>query len=96
MTCFAWIFFRAENISTAFQYIGKILDFNLNFQNLKEQISYSVIIMLVYLVLLEWNNRKAECPLSNKFSSIKVVITIFLILLLGEFKIKSEFIYFQF
>jgi D-alanyl-lipoteichoic acid acyltransferase DltB (MBOAT superfamily) len=96
MTCFAWIFFRADSISVAFHYIKRILEFNFDLQSLKEQISYSGLIILSYLVLLEWNNRDSVCPLYNRFSKIKVITTILLILLLGEFNIKSEFIYFQF
>ncbi len=96
LICFAWIFFRAENIFIAFNYIKRIFEFNIDFQNLKGQISYTTTFILLYLVLLEWNNRKIECPLYGKFSKVKILTAIVLILLLGEFNIKSQFIYFQF
>ena len=96
LTCLAWIFFRSNSISMAFDYIKRILNFNFDLQNSKENITYAILIVLPYLILLEWNNRTSECPLNKGFSKIKVVTTILLILLLAEFKIKSEFIYFQF
>ncbi|WP_119793002.1 MBOAT family O-acyltransferase [Flavobacterium anhuiense] len=96
LTCFAWIFFRAENIFTAFNYIQRIFEFNIDFQNLKGQISFTTTFVLLYLVLLEWNNRKIECPLNGKLSKVKILAAIVLILLLGEFNIKNNFIYFQF
>ncbi|AOC95324.1 Peptidoglycan O-acetyltransferase [Flavobacterium anhuiense] len=96
LTCFAWIFFRAENIFTAFNYIQRIFAFNIDFQNLKGQISFTTTFVLLYLVLLEWNNRKIECPLNGKLSKVKILAAIVLILLLGEFNIKNNFIYFQF
>ncbi|SHG58818.1 MBOAT family O-acyltransferase [Flavobacterium johnsoniae] len=96
ITCFAWIFFRSENIHMAFDYIERITFFTFSMNGLKEQISYITIIILSYLVLLEWNNRSIECPLFNKFSRIKIIVTIIFILLFGQFNIQSKFIYFQF
>ncbi|WP_188495870.1 MBOAT family O-acyltransferase, partial [Flavobacterium palustre] len=96
ITCFAWIFFRSDNILMAISYIEKIFEFSFDLNNFKINMSYNVIIILSYLILFEWNNRGKECPLYNSFSRIKLISTVLLILLLGEFNIKSEFIYFQF
>ncbi|MFH6994845.1 MBOAT family O-acyltransferase [Flavobacterium sp. FlaQc-48] len=96
ITCFAWIFFRSESLSMAFDYIRRITDFSFNRSSLKEQLSFIIIIILPYLILLEWNNRNKECPLFGQLSRIKIVTTIIFILLFGEFNIQSKFIYFQF
>jgi len=96
LTCFAWIFFRSENINMAFEYIKKIILFTYDLNNVKAQVSYLIVIVLSYLILLEWNNRKEECPLFNRFSRIKIIVTVLLIILFGQFDIQSKFIYFQF
>jgi len=96
LTCFAWIFFRSESIYMAFDYIERITFFTFSISGLKEQISYIILISLSYLVLLEWYNRGVECPLFNRFSRMKIIVTILFILLFGQFNIQSKFIYFQF
>ncbi|MBO9585981.1 MAG: MBOAT family protein [Flavobacterium sp.] len=96
LTCFAWIFFRSENIQMALDYIKRIVSFTFNISDLKNQVSYIIVIVLSYLILLEWMNRKEECPLFNQFSRVKIIITVLLILLFGQFDIQSKFIYFQF
>ncbi|CAM3670206.1 MBOAT family O-acyltransferase [Flavobacterium chungbukense] len=96
ITCVAWIFFRSENIHMAFEYIKRITFFSFDLDGLKEQISYIIIIILPYLILLEWNNRKKECPLFDRYSGIKTITTLIFILLFGQFDIQSKFIYFQF
>ncbi|PXY42017.1 membrane-bound O-acyltransferase family protein [Flavobacterium cheongpyeongense] len=96
ITCFSWIFFRSLNIYMALDYIKRIVSFNFTLDSFKEHVSFIIIIILPYLILLEWNNRNKECPLFDRFSKIKVVITILFILLFGQFDIQSKFIYFQF
>lgn len=96
LTCLAWIFFRSESINMAFDYIKKISLFTFSLEGLKNQTSYLIIIVLFYLILLEWINRKKECPLFDRFSRIKIIVTILFILLFGQFGIESKFIYFQF
>jgi D-alanyl-lipoteichoic acid acyltransferase DltB (MBOAT superfamily) len=96
LTCFAWIFFRSDNITMAVGYIKKILIFSFDFVNIKEQISYDILFLLSFFIFMEWNNRGVECPLNNKFLKLKLIFTILLILLYGQFGVKNEFIYFQF
>ncbi|MBB4803643.1 D-alanyl-lipoteichoic acid acyltransferase DltB (MBOAT superfamily) [Flavobacterium nitrogenifigens] len=96
LTCIAWIFFRSESINMAIEYIKRITLFTFSLDSLKEQLSYIIIIILPYFILLEWNNRRKECPLFDRYSGIKAIITLIFILLFGQFDIQSKFIYFQF
>jgi D-alanyl-lipoteichoic acid acyltransferase DltB (MBOAT superfamily) len=98
LTVFAWIFFRAENLTHAFDYVRGIF---LN-SNLEHLFSYKEIVLLfliAQLLTLDWigrNNKHALQKLSNKkfFNFIFYLILIVEIIL---FKGQSEtFIYFQF
>ena len=80
----------------ALDYIKRIVSFDFTLGSFKEHVSFIIIIILPYLILLEWNNRNKKCPLFDRFSKIKVVMTILFILLFGQFDIQSKFIYFQF
>ncbi|AOW08124.1 MBOAT family O-acyltransferase [Flavobacterium gilvum] len=96
LVCFSWIFFRSNNITNAIDYIRRILVFSFDYNNVKEQITYNVLFLLPFFMVLEWRNRKHDCPLGNKFSKLKLTFTILLILVLGQFSIDNKFIYFQF
>ena len=93
---FFWIFFRAETITVAFDYINRL--FNVaNWSNLiPEKSAIQLVFLLFFFVVLEWFNRLNDHPINGKFRILKVSALIILILILGNYSDKQEFIYFQF
>ncbi len=93
---FFWIFFRAETITIAFEYINRLFDVA-NWSNLiPEKSAIELLLLLFFFVVLEWFNRSNEQPINGKFRILKVSALIILILILGNYTAKQEFIYFQF
>ncbi len=74
LTVFAWIFFRAENLTHAFNYIGGIFSKSLfEIPQFEGKIHGVITIMLVVIfMLVEWINRENAHGLSF-FSDIKTV-----------------------
>ena len=52
--------------------------------------------MIGVFVLVEWNNRTKEEPLSGKRSMFKMALAIAAIIAFGTYSDYKEFIYFQF
>lgn len=110
LTCFAWIFFRATNLSDAL-YIIKHLLWNWNllgnklhtgqlfFLNQPKSEFIIAVSSIIFLLAAEWwiQKRKAEGlpAINNKYTTLAWVALVFIIFLLGEFRAQS-FIYFQF
>lgn len=97
LTCFAWIFFRAESIAHAYQYItGIVTQTNLSIQlpNL------SIALPLLLLVLIEWLHREKEFIFENWKAPIYIRWSLYLFIgtltLLYAPKEPQSFIYFQF
>jgi len=96
LTVIAWIFFRAENLTHAFAYIGGILDFQFAPFNIYK-CKYLPLVAL--LVVWEWSMRSKMHGL--EFSSLKrplrwalyLVLTWLILFFYGE---EQAFIYFQF
>jgi D-alanyl-lipoteichoic acid acyltransferase DltB (MBOAT superfamily) len=108
LTVFAWIFFRAENVSHAFSYIGGIFSktlFSIPFEDLKQlslgaHIIY-VVLLIVCFVLVEWVQRNNKHSLQfrsdNSYRILRRVFYYTLIILIILFNGgKQDFIYFQF
>jgi alginate O-acetyltransferase complex protein AlgI len=104
LTVFAWIFFRAENLTHAFAYISNIFSKSLfSFPYIHDNKSIlPYLLLLSAFLLVEWFGRKKRHALEWTNSSIPVFarwsiyyIIIFTIVCLGVFK-QSQFIYFQF
>lgn len=98
LTCFAWIFFRAKNVSEAVGYIQKIIidgDFKTEYLN-NERYNIELLILIIVFVFVEWFSRFKVEPLSGKMSWLKVAIAILALLALGVYSDYKEFIYFQF
>lgn len=98
MTSFAWIFFRSASITESFLYIKRLflnLNFKVEFLNI-ERYSIEMLLVIGVFVLMEWFNRGKECPISGKFSFLKMMMIILLILTLGVYSEHQNFIYFQF
>jgi len=99
LTVFAWIFFRAENISHAFSYISGI--FSSSTFSLPEVRPTNVFILLVVFMIIEWIGRENKFALAKlgqkwvwplRYSFYYVLI----ILIFWFSREDQEFIYFQF
>ncbi|OCB69053.1 D-alanyl-lipoteichoic acid acyltransferase DltB, MBOAT superfamily [Flavobacterium glycines] len=99
LTVFAWIFFRANSLASAIQYIKGI--FTKSLFSVPEVRPTFLIILIVGFVLVEWLGREGHFALDhfrkvgNRFFRWSFVM--FLLVLLFVFgKEEQEFIYFQF
>lgn len=98
LSCLAWIFFRANSIHIAFDYIGKMVT-NQSFVSqylTNQRYSYELLLLLLAFILVEWNSRTKLEPISGKYSGIKVALCLLSIITLGTYSDYKEFIYFQF
>ena len=98
LSCLAWIFFRADSIHIAFDYIGKMVT-NQSFVSqflTNQRYSYELLLLLLVFIIVEWNSRKKTEPISGKYSGIKVALCLLAIITLGTYSDYKEFIYFQF
>ena len=101
LVTFAWIFFRADNMSLAYKFIADMFSFNgaslgLFYQTSKSLlfsiiIGFSILILLLFEFFTVQKNEK-EVRLS-RYSAIFITL---LIVFMGVFKNPSDFIYFQF
>lgn len=99
LASFAWIFFRAESLSMAFNYISGL--FSISLFSMPNIMSGKTIMLVVLFMLVEWVGRE------NKYAIEKIglswsrpirwsfyyVIILFLLLFQGS---SQQFIYFQF
>jgi D-alanyl-lipoteichoic acid acyltransferase DltB (MBOAT superfamily) len=94
----AWIFFRANNLFHAFDYLYRMLSFNFSIDKLGiERFSFEMLPLILILILIEWFSRHKEHPLKNgTFIYAKAILLIFMIMTFGSFSNMQEFIYFQF
>lgn len=103
LSVFAFIFFRADTVSSAFTYIGKI--FSLSFFSIPYFLTggltsiTGILISVPVLVIVEWINRKEEHGFKIHFKNRAlrwisyISITLLFLLLAGK---QEGFIYFQF
>jgi len=98
LTCISWIFFRSKSITEAVLYIKRIFtDGSFSPQYLSnERYNYELMLMVALFVIVEWNYRFKEEPISGKNSWLKLSLAIAAIIALGTFSDYKEFIYFQF
>ncbi|WP_331497781.1 MBOAT family O-acyltransferase [Flavivirga spongiicola] len=107
LTVFAWIFFRSENISVAFEYISCIFKranfFNLSYLQLSNQSIKILLFYLIFFVAIDWfyRNKSHVFINSNHFMKDKIIkpflylITV-LAIILSLNNMANSFIYFQF
>ena len=105
ITCLAWIFFRAENMTHAWQYLRSIFiwnNWNLNLSQIAE-LSYFPGVMLwvyvIFLIGLEWLNRNFEHGMKRLPSSLFIRWSFYILLvfvILQYFGSSNSFIYFAF
>ena len=103
LVVFGWIFFRAESLEHAIDYISGIFSFDLfswpYFMGIKEAVI--TILFIVLLIVMEWMGREQEYAIKTialrwrkPFRWCFYYVIVMLIFLFGS---KSqEFIYFQF
>ena len=95
-----WIFFRAESIGVAVDYIGRLFDWN--FFSIPERGFKKILPMLFVLIIVEWIQRDKRHGLQFTSISLKYAIfrwTFYIVLLFKIYWYKGdsqEFIYFQF
>lgn len=103
LTVLAWIFFRAENVSHAWEIINEIFSFSLllPIKVLTINQLVKIISLIAFFLVLEWKGRSKEFaieyigerPFLLRYSIYGVIV--FSIMLFGNFK-ENQFIYFQF
>ena len=103
LTVFAWIFFRAENIDHAFNYIAEILSPSLFSSPYYPGIGLTIptIILTVLFVLIEWFGRENQYAIEklgiNWWIPFRYGVYYFMIIVIFWFGGKEQqFIYFQF
>ncbi|MCH2023870.1 MAG: hypothetical protein MK207_15440 [Saprospiraceae bacterium] len=104
LTVIAWIFFRAENLTHAFNYLSEIFSISLfeipNFQPTSGGAKITILILGLF-ILIEWIGRDAEHALANlglKWNRpLRYAMYYSIIIALFFFGGKDQqFIYFQF
>ncbi len=99
LTMFAWIFFRAENISHAFNYITKI--FSLSVFTIPKIFPKFTLLLIMIFILIEWLGREGQFAIQNleiKWNRpLRYAIYYAIIITIFWFGGKEQqFIYFQF
>ena len=105
LTVFAWIFFRAENISHAFSYICGIFS-NSIFETPKFYGRFNAVMtlcLIIIFLIIEWLGRKDQFAiehLKGKSKLMRLSFNLIILLVIMEFLFNfnssQEFIYFQF
>lgn len=100
LAMFCWIFFRANSLQHAFDYITNMLNWSLfTFPSIFPK---AILLLLVFFILIEWigreNNYAIEKIGLKKHRFIRWMFYAFLLFLIGMFMQTNEtpFIYFQF
>lgn len=96
ITSFAWIFFRAESLQHAFDYINSIAYSDSIFSTTFK--GKFILILIFIFILIEWFSRRSEIPIifRNKYRIIFYILTVLSILYFTSSSKATSFIYFQF
>ncbi len=93
----AWVFFRAESITQAFDYIGNIFKWSYNLDRLEiDRFAFEMLPLIFTLMVFEWFSRFRDHPLNDSYKLAKTIAIIIMIITLGNYSNMQEFIYFQF
>lgn len=95
----SWIFFRADSITVAMNYIKNLLKFN--FKNGLEYLpierySVELVLLILFFLCFDWISREKEHPFFGKWIYVKLIVILLSIITLGVYSNISDFIYFQF
>jgi D-alanyl-lipoteichoic acid acyltransferase DltB (MBOAT superfamily) len=104
LTVFAWIFFRAESIGHALNYISEICSTSLfafpKFTGISKALT--TMVLVVFFIIVEWIGRDGQYAIGNigitwkkQYRYAMYYFIIFLIIYYGNFG-DNQFIYFQF
>ncbi len=101
LTVFAWIFFRANNVSHAFNYIGEIFSSSLFTIPKGVGMDKSIIVLTLLFFIVEWFGRERQYALSHLGAkwyrplrwSLYYAIIVAIYMFTGK---EQQFIYFQF
>lgn len=98
LTCFAWIFFRAESMTVAIEYISNI--FNTSIFQFPKPLPIKELGLITIMLSIEWLNRTQEHGLEIKRFSVWIrrflyILVLYIIFRYANFG-SNEFIYFQF
>ncbi|NNF75988.1 MAG: MBOAT family protein [Flavobacteriaceae bacterium] len=100
ITLLAWIFFRADTVTDAFHYVGKIFDKSIISLPALSPDNYKTLILVVLFVAIEWIGKEGEYAISRIFKlPVYVRWAFYFILIVLMFTFTGEeqvFIYFQF
>jgi len=105
LTLITWIFFRAENIGHAIQYLSEVFSPSLfSFPSIKEGISSSIMTLgfILMLIIIEWLGRENKFALGwgNKFPRVLnwIILLVVALCILENYDMakSQEFIYFDF
>lgn len=100
LTVFAWIFFRAENISHAFSYIDVI--FSTTILEIPKSNPTELVCLITGFLIIEWLGREEKYSLvvinkiKNPFLKIIILSVLFWVIIFFKNSNNQEFIYFQF
>lgn len=105
LTCLAWIFFRAENISHGFQYVGGIFNNTFSIDPFFDTTILGNILitlaLIAFFLISEWYSRHGQFGIQRLFLNNRLIrwsyysVLIFLIMIYYQID-RSPFIYFQF
>jgi D-alanyl-lipoteichoic acid acyltransferase DltB (MBOAT superfamily) len=104
LVSFSYIFFRAENLSHAFQYVKGVFSFSIfsipKFQG--KTLALITMFFIIFFIIIEWLGRKKRHALHNMLNELSIsrwalyFLICLVIYLFGNYKSELEFIYFQF
>jgi len=98
-TVIAWIFFRADNIGHAINYLGEI--FSSSLFTLPEIIPKTILLLIFIFIIIEWFGREGQYAIAQLGMKWKKPLrwTFYYAIILAIFYFGGEeqqFIYFQF
>ncbi|ROI09243.1 MBOAT family protein [Chryseobacterium sp. H3056] len=99
LTVFAWIFFRANNVGHAFNFIGGI--FSLSLFSIPTVVPIFLLILLLIFMLVEWSGREGQYAIEGIKGRFSLMVRwgIYFVLLYTIVYFSGtdqQFIYFQF
>ena len=108
LTTIAWIFFRAESVTVAFEYIyaigagfKHIETFQLAYSHLMAEVNHGVLVLIVAFIVLEWFGRVNQFAIEkmgfnwSPFLRRAFYVSIAIVIFLYGHR-EASFIYFQF
>jgi len=101
LVCLAWVFFRADTVSIAWDMVHRILSFSSGslalFYSSSKSLLFSIITVFGILVLLFYELRTVQGNKKEvRLTTYHAIFIGLLIVFMGVYKNPSDFIYFQF